>query len=52
MLIGPYDETLVSRLREMVPATHSEWRPIAKCWRIHEPYDQTVRDLITEVSDG
>ncbi len=46
VLVGPYDEALVAKLRELVPPTHREWRPVAKCWRIREPYDQTVRDLI------
>ncbi|MGH1344374.1 MAG: hypothetical protein ACRBN8_22635 [Nannocystales bacterium] len=50
VLIGPYDQALISKLRELVPATHREWRPVAKCWRIREPHDQTVRDLIGEQS--
>ncbi len=46
VLIGPYDAELVAFLKSNVPASHREWRGVAKCWRIHEPYDQVVRDRI------
>lgn len=48
VLLGPYDEGLVAELKRKVPASHREWRPVAKCWRIRDPFDQTVRDMLAE----
>jgi hypothetical protein len=46
VLVGPYDADFVALLKDAVPATHREWRPTARVWRILPPFDQSVRDLI------
>lgn len=46
VLVGPYNATLVAQLKAEVPASHREWRPVAKCWRILPPYDGAVRRMI------
>ncbi len=51
VLIGPYSERFTKKLREAVPSTHREWRPVGRCWRIREPFDQAVRDLIESEAD-
>ncbi len=46
VLIGPYDANLVERLKEAVPSSGREWRPVAKCWRIRKEYGDAVQELI------
>lgn len=48
VLVGPYDAELTAKLKERVPPSHRQWRPVAKVWRIYEPYDQAVLDLLEE----
>lgn len=51
-LVGPYDADLVARIRSEVPATHREWRPVAKCWRIWPPYHEAVQSAICDSEDA
>lgn len=46
VLVGPYDADFVGRLKDAVPATHREWRPTARVWRILPPFDQAVRNIL------
>lgn len=46
LLIGPYDETFVAELKEVVPSADREWRPVTRAWRIAEYWEPQVRELI------
>ena len=50
LLIGPYDEEVVARVKDLPPRTRS-WDPKLRAWRIddtHEPEMQAALDEIEE----
>ena len=42
LLLGPYDERLVSWLKDHVPASGRQWMPVLKAWRIRAEYAAEV----------
>lgn len=46
VLLGPYDPGVIRELKQAVPQSDREWRPVAKCWRIRPEHEQAVREIV------
>ncbi len=50
-IITPYNQAFIDELKETIPSTYRRWDPEEKVWLVHEAYQETLLDILSNYFD-